>query len=80
VGGRLSINNGQGLRMAALAGLGIILQPLELLDEDLASGRLVRVLPDYEAPPLPVHLLFSPDRRPTPKLRSFIDFVTATFG
>lgn len=80
VGGRLSINSGQGLRMAALAGLGIILQPLELLDDDLASGRLVRVLPGYEAPPLPVHLLFSPDRRPTPKLRSFIDFVTATFG
>lgn len=80
VGGRLSINNGQALRMAALAGLGIILQPTELLGDDLASGRLVRVLPDYETPSHPMHVLFAPDRRLTPKMRSFIDFVTSTFA
>lgn len=77
---RFSINNGQALRSAALAGVGIIHQPREMLDEDLASGRLVQVLPDYESPSRPMHLLFAPDRKPTPKLRSFIDFVVATFG
>lgn len=77
---RLSINNGQALRNAALEGLGIILQPCELLREDLDSGRLVQVLPGYAPPSRPMHLLFSPDRHLTPKLRSFIDFVTATFG
>ncbi|RDK02293.1 LysR substrate-binding domain-containing protein [Paraburkholderia lacunae] len=78
--GRFSINNGQALRSAALAGLGIIQQPREMLDEDLASGQLVRVLPGYESPSRPMHILFSPDRKSTPKLRSFIDFVVATFG
>lgn len=80
VNSRLAINNGQALRMAALEGLGIILQPWELLRDDVASGRLVRLLPEYETPARPMHLLFSPDRRPTPKLRSFVDFITETFG
>jgi DNA-binding transcriptional LysR family regulator len=77
---RMSINNGQALREAAIEGLGIILQPCDMLRGDLASGRLVRVLPDYEPPSRPMHLLLAPDRRPTPKLRSFIDFVVRTFG
>jgi DNA-binding transcriptional LysR family regulator len=77
---RFSVNNGQGLRSAALAGLGIIQQPREMLHDDLATGRLVQVLPAYEAPARPMYLLFARDRRPTPKLRSFIDFVVAAFG
>ncbi|CAN7663778.1 LysR family transcriptional regulator [Trinickia sp. LjRoot230] len=77
---RLSINNGQALRIAALEGFGIIVQPCELLRDDLAAGRLVRVLSEYETPSLPVHILFSPDRRLTPKLRTFIDYVAAAFG
>jgi DNA-binding transcriptional LysR family regulator len=40
----------------------------------------VRILPGYEPPSRPMHILFAPDRKPTPKLRSFIDFVVATFG
>jgi DNA-binding transcriptional LysR family regulator len=51
-----------------------------MLRGDLASGRLVTVLPDYEPPSRPMHLLLAPDRRPTPTLRSFIDFVVRTFA
>jgi len=80
VGGRVSINSGQALRRAALEGLGIILQPEGLLRDDLAAGRLVRVLPGYTPPSRPMHILFAPDRRPTPKLRSFIDAVVEEFG
>lgn len=43
-------------------------------------GRLVEVLPDYPIPTRPFHVLYAPDRRMTPKLRSFIDFVLAKFG
>ena len=77
---RLSINNGQALRAAAVEGAGIVLQPRDMLQEDLAAGRLVELLPGFESPSLPMHLLYAPDRRPTPKLRSFIDFVVETFG
>jgi DNA-binding transcriptional LysR family regulator len=77
---RLSINSAQALRAAALEGLGVTMQPECMVKEDLAAGRLERVLPDYEAPMRPISILFAPDRRPTPKLRSFIDFLAASFG
>ena len=48
--------------------------------KDLAAGRLVRVLPDYDGPSRPMHLIFAADRRPTSKLRHFIDAVMAEFG
>lgn len=80
VSGRLTVNNGQALRMAAIAGAGIIMQPELLISGDVASGDLVRLLPDYELPSRPMNVVYPPDRRPTPKLRSFIDFIVETFG
>ena len=50
------------------------------LADHLASGSLVPLLPDYVAPSFPMHIVYLPDRRPTPKLRSFVDFVTSRFG
>ncbi len=43
----LRCNDGYGLRMAAIAGAGLLLQPEVLLSEALASGKLVRVLEAY---------------------------------
>jgi DNA-binding transcriptional LysR family regulator len=54
-----------------------MLQPLELVREHLADGALVALLPDYTVPSRPLHILYAPDRRLTPKLRSFIDFAAA---
>jgi DNA-binding transcriptional LysR family regulator len=80
VSGRVKINNGQALRAAALHGLGVVLQPAILLEADVRAGRLVRLFPDYELPSRPMQVVFLPDRYRSPKLRSFIDFVTARFG
>lgn len=80
VSGKLMVDSGEALLMAARAGLGLLLQPVELVQEDLDSGRLIEVLPDYRVPVRPFHLLYAPDRRMTPKLRSFIDFALTTFG
>jgi DNA-binding transcriptional LysR family regulator len=80
VDARLLVDHGEPLLQAALAGLGVMLQPLELVREALADGRLVRLLPDYEVPTRPFHVLYAPDRRVTPKLRSFVDFAVASFG
>lgn len=80
VNGRVKINNGQALRVAALQGLGIVLQPMILLEADVRAGRLVRLLPDYELPSRPMHVVYLPDRYRSPRLRSFIDFVVERFG
>ena len=77
---RLMVDHGEPLLHAALAGLGILLQPVELLQPALEDGRLVEVLPGYTAPARPLHILYAPDRRMTPKLRSFIDFAVLAFG
>ncbi len=80
VGGRLEINDGRALLHAALNGFGIVLGAEPVVREEIAAGRLVRVLPDYDGPSRPMHLIFAADRRLTPKLRRFIDAVVAEFG
>jgi DNA-binding transcriptional LysR family regulator len=80
VGGRFTANQGDALRIAALSGIGIALQPEPLLSDDLAAGRLLRVLPDWSLTPSPMHLIYAQDRHPTAKLRSAIDFLLARYG
>ncbi|WP_176046468.1 LysR family transcriptional regulator [Burkholderia sp. BCC1644] len=65
-------NDGNGLRMAAIAGAGLLLQPEVLVSPDLASGALVQVLQDYSPKPHPVHIVYRHDRRPLPKLTRFV--------
>jgi DNA-binding transcriptional LysR family regulator len=79
VKGSFTANNGEALRVAALADAGIVLQPEVLLGEDLQAGRLVHVLPDWGSRPMPMHLLYAQDRRPTAKLRSVIEFLVERF-
>lgn len=74
--GPLSIDNGQALREAALAHQGVIMQPEMLVEDDLASGRLARVLQGYEPEPRTLCIVYRPHTRPPAKLRRFIDFAT----
>ncbi|QPF72091.1 LysR family transcriptional regulator [Roseateles sp. DAIF2] len=80
VRGRLDVNGGMALREAALAGLGVILQPELMLKDDIESGRLVRLFANWQAPTWPVHVMRLPDARITPKLESFISFLEETLG
>jgi len=80
VSGRYLVDSGEALLPLALAGFGIMLQPVELVAEALQGGQLVELLPQYSPPGRPFHLLYSADRRMTPKLRSFIDFALQQFG
>ena len=77
---RLRVNDAKAMLSAALDGFGIVLIAEDLVRHALASGQLVRILPDFETPSRPMHLLFPPDRRQTPKLRSFIDAAVRAFG
>ncbi|MDX6020923.1 LysR substrate-binding domain-containing protein [Scandinavium sp. V105_16] len=69
----LACNDGLGLKMAALTGAGLLLQPEILLRDELREGRLVRVLDAFLPTPRAVHILYRQDLRPLPKLTSFID-------
>lgn len=76
----ITVNSGQALRVAARAGLGLILQPLMLVGPDIAAGRLVELLPDWTLGTRTISLLYYRDRQMTPRLRSFITFAIRTFG
>jgi len=80
VSGRFTADHGDALRHAAIAGAGIVLQPEDALDDALAAGTLRPVLPAWSFRPTPMHLVYAPDRRPTAKLRSAIDFLVECFG
>ena len=79
VSGRLQVNHGQALRVAALHGIGIVLQPAFLLEADVRAGRLVQLFPTHGLPSRPMSVVYLPDRYRTPKLRSFVDFLVERF-
>ena len=74
VAGALTINSSQGLRQAAVNGMGIIMLADALVQPDLESGKLVALLTRYQLPSRPMHLLYRQDRYRLPKLRAFVDF------
>ncbi len=78
--GPLTVNNGQALLQAALAGMGVIVQADLLLDLAVTSGALVRLLSDWELPGRPVSLVWSTRAPPSAKLRSFAGFVAEHLG
>lgn len=76
---RLRANSGDTCRAAALADQGLIYQPAFLVGEDLRTGRLVEVLPQYRGPVLDICAVY-PSRRHLPgKVRAMVDFLAAAF-
>ncbi|MFG6110780.1 LysR family transcriptional regulator [Stenotrophomonas nematodicola] len=80
VHGGLRANNGDVLREAALAGMGIILQPDFLVGDALAEGRLERLLPDWDVAPIGIFAVYTSRSHLAPKVRSFIDYLVDALG
>lgn len=74
--GTLTANNGDALLAAALAGQGVILQPTFIVGDALREERLLRLLPGWRLPDLAVHAVYPTSRNLSPKVRSFVDFLT----
>lgn len=75
----LRANNGDVLRTAALEGLGVTALPSFLVASDIRAGALRPLLTDWRLPSLAVVAVYPPTRRPSLKVRSFIDFLRARF-
>ncbi len=80
VHGLLEANDGQVLRAAALKHLGILIQPMYIIHEDVVAGRLVPLLQEWELPRLTINIAY-PTRRHLPaKVRCFVDFLVEQFA
>ena len=75
ISGRLWMNSLEALATVAKEGAGIVRVPSWQVEADLAAGRLVRLLTDYEPAPVPLHVMFQPSRLASPKIRAFADYL-----
>jgi DNA-binding transcriptional LysR family regulator len=80
VQGRFVTNQPHALLAAGLAGLGILVQSDALLEAQLRAGALVELLPGWTLPTRPIWIVRRPERRPSAKIRSFVDFALARLG
>src|SRR6478752_4382147 len=71
----LDSNDGQVIRGAALGGLGILIQPLYIVQNDISAGKLVPVLTDWELPLLTMNIAYQNRVRLPAKIRVFSDFL-----
>jgi DNA-binding transcriptional LysR family regulator len=72
---RFRANEGEQMREAVLAGLGIAQAPLWLFQRDLAAGSVKRVLADYQPEPIPISVVRPAGRRMAGKVSVFIEFL-----
>jgi DNA-binding transcriptional LysR family regulator len=71
---RLLVNDIEAMLLAARANHGIARALSYQVVEECRAGILIRLLPDFEPPPEPVHLLFSGGAMTRPSVKAFVDF------
>lgn len=76
---QLSVNESNAYVTSILAGLGIGQITSFQAERHLQSGALVRLLPDWSQPPLPVYVVYPPNRHLSAKVRAFVDWTAELF-
>jgi DNA-binding transcriptional LysR family regulator len=69
---RIVANNGEIMRDAALAGLGLTVLPVFIVAKSLADGRLIDAMPDARPVPDPIYAVYAKARHPSKKLKAVI--------
>ncbi len=77
--GRIVANNGEAMRDAAVAGLGLAVLPLFIVAEDLQLGRLVHVLPEETPLPDAIYVAYPPRRHTSAKLGAVVEHLRTAF-
>ena len=76
IAGAMIANNGEALVAAAVAGMGIVYQPVFLVADELRAGGLIALTLDHQPVEIGgVHSVYPSERRPPAKVRLFIDFL-----
>jgi len=77
---RFWTNNGDTSVAAAVRGAGIVLQPTFLIADELASGRLVELLPAYRSLELGIYAIYPSRKFVLPKVRALVEFLSDAFA
>ncbi len=76
----VGFDDGNAYLAAGVAGLGVVALPSYMADPHVASGELRPVLQDWQLPPMPMHVMFPPNRHMSQRLRVFIDWALEVLG
>jgi DNA-binding transcriptional LysR family regulator len=71
---RLAVNTADVAVAAAVAGRGFTRVLSYQSAAEVAAGRLVIVLEDFEPPPIPIHIVHPEGRRASARVRAFVDY------
>jgi len=77
---RLRTNNGEMLRTAASAGLGICILPSFIASPAIETGQLEALLLDFPLEEGALHAVMPPGRATTARVRALVDHLVARFG
>jgi DNA-binding transcriptional LysR family regulator len=80
VGGSLHSNNGDLLAEAAAQGAGIVFEPAFIVGPDVRAGRLVPLLQEFVAPPMPIYAVYPSRKHLSAKVRVFVEFLVERFA
>ncbi|AXM95198.1 LysR family transcriptional regulator [Pseudomonas plecoglossicida] len=75
VSGRMRANNGEMLRDAAIAGMGVTYLPTFIVGQALAEGRLVTLLDDWAPPALQLSAVYPQHRQVARPVQGFVGFL-----
>jgi DNA-binding transcriptional LysR family regulator len=76
----MQVNNGDLMRDAAIAGLGLAVIPDFIVWQAVADGRLQVVPLDGSLPEVGIHAVFPQTRHLPAKVRALVDYLAETFG
>ncbi len=78
-GVHIRFDSGDAIRVAALAGLGIALLPSFIVEQDIADGKLVEILPKTAMSEAAIHAIYPSRRHLSIRTRSFIEGLKRSF-
>ncbi len=80
VNARVAANGMSFLRSLAVRGLGIVLYPEAIARDDIAHGRLSRVLEEYASAESAIYALYPSGRHVSPNVRAFLDMAAEAWS
>lgn len=72
----VALDDGNAYLAAGLAGMGVLWLPHYMAEAHVAQGRLTPLFEAWCSAPMPMHLMFSPNRHVSARLRAWIDWLT----
>lgn len=70
----LAVDDGNAYLAAGLAGIGVLWLPTYMASAHVNQGELIRLFPDWQLAPMPMHIAFPSNRHVSRKLRVFMDW------